>query len=69
MDLIKTIEDSAQIEYLSEEDSTGEGDEIPVEKKKKLTKKKDKNKISTEGDFVNDFSFVNDEKEYMKDPW
>jgi hypothetical protein len=70
MDLIKTIEDEAQVEYLSEEDSTGEGDEVPVQKKPKLLKKKKREeKLTSDGHFTNDFSFVSDEKEYLKDPW
>lgn len=69
MDLIKTIEDEAQVEYLSEDDSTGEGDEVPVQKKSKMSKKKTDGKATPGKDFVNDFSFVNDEKEYLKDPW
>ena len=60
MDLIKTIEDDANIEYESDE-SSDEALEVPKKSKKAA-------KSSTE-DFFDEFSFVGGAKDYMKDTW
>ncbi len=73
MDLIKTLEDDAEVQYESEDDSNGEGDEIVAAKK--VTKIRNKLKPqqaevpNSTGEFFEEFSFVNDAKDYMKDTW
>jgi hypothetical protein len=75
MDLIKTLEDDAEVAYESEEDSGGEGDEIAAAKKVTKIKKNSNSKPkqnagpNSAGEFFDEFSFVNDAKEYMKDTW
>ena len=60
MDLIKTIEDDANIEYESDE-SSDEALEAP--KKSKIAAK------TTTEEFFEEFSFVGVAKDYMKDTW
>lgn len=60
MDLIKTIEDDATIEYESD-DSSDEVVDVP--KKSKNAPK------SLAEDFFEEFSFVGGAKDYMKDTW
>ena len=73
MDLIKTIEDDAEIVYESDADSGGEGDEIistkKVTKVKKNSEGQQVHKPNSAGEFFEEFSFVNDAKEYMRDTW
>ena len=73
MDLIKTLEDDAEVQYESEDDSCGEGDEIVAAKKvtkiKKNSKPQQVEGPNSAGEFFEEFSFVNDAKEYMKDTW
>lgn len=63
MDLIKTIEDDEEIEYINS--GSDDGDEISVPKKKKS--KAGGNEASEF--FDEEFNFVNDAKDYMKDTW
>ena len=66
MDLIKTIEDNEEIQYESDSSKDGEDDDLraPKTKKQKMMAKKKGSE-----DFNDSFSFVSNQKEYMKDTW
>jgi hypothetical protein len=63
MDLIKTIEDDATIQYESDESS--EDEPVAVTKKVKKGSKSSKE----DSDFFDEFKLVGDAKDYMKDTW
>ena len=66
MDLIKTIEDNEEIQYESDSSKDGEDEDLraPKTKKQKMLAKK-----KGSDDFNETFSFVSNQKEYMKDTW
>ena len=66
MDLIKTIEDNEEIQYESDSSKDGEDEDLraPKTKKQKMLAKKKGSE-----DFNDTFSFVSNQKEYMKDTW
>lgn len=67
MDLVKTIEDADDIKYESDSSKEDEDEDLraPKTKKKKVDMAK---KLGSE-DFNDAFSFVSNQKEYMKDTW
>ena len=73
MDLIKTIDDDAEIQYESDDVSGGEEEDETASKKvtkvKKNTQGQKVKGLNSGGEFFDEFNFVYDAKEYMKDTW
>ncbi len=63
MDLIRTLEDDAEVEYESTDDSDAEV-EAPQPKKKRQTKGQKAN-----DDFDDGFQFADSQEEYVRDTW